>query len=105
MCRERDILGSERLEVDRHLPCGLHGIEMQGNFLACRNGGDFLNGENNACLVIRPEKRDDGSFGRDGRFKVIGIKLSPAVNGKPGDFVAAGREVFAELDRGAVLHG
>ena len=60
--REGDILDIQPGEIDRHLPRGLHGVEMERNLLLQRDGGDLLDGEEHPGLVIPPEQGDDGGL-------------------------------------------
>lgn len=101
---EGDILDAEGFQIDRHFACRLDSIEVERNLFAFGDGGDFLDRKEDAGFIIGPEEGNNGRVGGDGCFQLGRVEYPFFAHREPGDLVAPGGEIFAELDGGTVLH-
>ena len=105
MGAEREVVDGERLEVERKLADGLHGIAVKAHAAARAEGGDVGDGEEDAGLVVGRHERDDGGVGREGGVERGGIEEAVAVGGQAGDAGAVFFEEDRVIEHGGVLDG
>ena len=96
-------IDTERLHLDGEFAGDLNGVGVGKDALAATDGGDFLDGEHDAGLVVGVHDRDDGGVGSDGLFEDVEVEGAIGLDGEIGDFEALFFEVFAEVDVGGVL--
>ena len=102
---EREVVDGERLEVERKLADGLHGIAVKAHAAARAEGGDVGDGEEDAGLVVGRHERDDGGVGREGGVERGGIEEAVAVGGQAGDAGAVFFEEDRVIEHGGMLDG
>ena len=66
----------------------LGGVGVKKHALAAANGGDFLDGKNNARFIIGRHDRDQGGVGPDGLIEQMQVQQAVGINGQEGDLAA-----------------
>ena len=76
---------------------------MQEGFLFLRERRDFLHRKKHAGLVVRPEQGNDGRVRPYRSLQLRHVEVAGGIHWQPGDLITAPGEVFAQLDRRAML--
>ena len=88
---------------ERQLPECLNGIDVEKGFLFLRERRDFLHGKKHTGLVVCPKQGNNGRIRANRSLQLRHVEMAVGIYRQPSDLITAPGEVFAELDRRAVL--
>ena len=106
------LVGAERQEIhpqlaNIHLEFAghLNGVGVAEYSLAAAQGGDFLDGEEHAGLVVGHHDRNDGCIGPDRALQEMQVERTIAFHRQIGHLEAPFLEICTKIHIGAVLDG
>ena len=76
---------------------------MEKGFLFLRERRDFLHWKKHTGLVVCPEQRNNGRVRANRSLQLRHVEMAVGIDRQPSDLITAPGEVFAKLDRRAVL--